>query len=220
VYENLKDGKIDRSSLSFILRRRFRDGWTMTASYTGSRTEGNCYNTRNSFCALGYGEYRAITNEDGVPLSVVNRDGRVPNDLTHSLKVRGNYLFRLGRGHTINLSGFAWHQSGSTWNLVQNVTVPAPVDPPTDVTITEFLEPFGARRLPSTFQVDLSGSWRFPIAGRFSGTVLIEVINVTDEQELTSVPNAGRISGDPWDSVANYNIQNPREYRAFLTLSF
>ena len=88
------------------------------------------------------------------------------------------------------------------------------------MTITEFLEPFGARRIPSTYQVDLNASWKFPIAGRFSGSVLIEALNVTDRQALTSVANAGRISGDPWDSVANYNIQNPREYRALLTLSF
>jgi hypothetical protein len=220
VYENLKDGKIDRSSLSLVIRRRFRDGWTMTSSYTWSRTEGNCYNTNNSGCALGYGEYRAITNSDGVPLSVVNRDGRLSNDLTHSLKLRGSYLFRLGRGHSINVSGFARYQSGSTWNLMQSTSVTAPDAAATTVTINEFLEPFGSRRLSGTHQIDLSASWRFPIAGRFSGSVLIEALNVTDKQALTSVPNAGRISGDPWDSVANYNIQNPREYRALLTLSF
>jgi hypothetical protein len=223
VYENLSDGKLDRTSLSFILRRRFRDGWSMTASYTWSSTEGNCYTVYNSWCGHQYGEYRAITNDDGVPLSVVNRDGRLPQDLTHDIKLRGNYLFRLGKGHTINLGGFARYQSGGRWTLNQVTTVPVPgVVPETTASITEYLEPAGSRELSGSYQLDLNASWQFPIVGRLSGSLLLEALNVTNEQELLFASDAGTRAeiADPSYLAANWNYQTPRQYRALVSLNF
>jgi hypothetical protein len=220
VFENIPDGKLDRTSVTFVVRRRFRDNWTMTAAYTWSETKANCYTVFHAFCTHDYGELRDITNDDGVPLSVVNRDGYPSNHVPHNLKIRGSYLFPLGKGHTINVGGFARYQSGSRWQLIASRSTVAPVVPPTNVTIIEYLEKSGSRKLGDWYQIDLTTSWRFPIARGFSGSLLVEILNATNQQEQVLITSAGLISGDPTDLLATSNIQAPRRYRALVTLSF
>jgi hypothetical protein len=220
VFENISDGTLDRTSVTFLVSRRYRDNWSMTASYTLSETKGNCYTVYHVSCQHDYGEFRALTNAAGVPLSVVNRDGYVSNHLPHELKVRGNRLFALGKQHTINLGGFARYQSGSRWQLVADRTVAAPVVPAANVSITEYLEEAGNRSLDDTYQIDLNASWQFPIAGGFSASLLLEILNATDQQEQMFVTEAGMRSGNPTTLAATANFQSPRAYRALVTLSF
>ena len=144
-----------------MVRRRFRDRWSINFSYTLSETKGNCYNVWNIWCAHEFTKLRDIeqTADNGEPLSMVNRDGYQSNHLPHVFKVRGNYIVPLGKGHMINLGGFARWQSGRRWtHIEQHVDVHGTVD------LIEYLEPAGSRALESTYQIDLNTSWRFPIS--------------------------------------------------------
>jgi len=217
VYENIPDAYQRRESLSLEVRRRFRDNWSLNASYTWSSTEGNCYNVWNIWCHHRFGQLRDLdlTAANGQPLSVVNRDGRLFNDLPNMFKVRGNYLFRLGRGHSINVGGLARYQSGRRWQLITEHT-----DVAETYDVIEYLEPAGSRALEESFQLDLNASWRFPISGRFSGAFTIEVGNATNEQTQLTVSEAAMRTGDSTAGVTSGMIQTPRYFRALASLSF
>jgi hypothetical protein len=221
VVENIPDGKLERTSLTFVLRRRFRDNWSMTAAYTWSETKANCYTVFHASCTHSYGDMRAITNDDGVPLSTVNRYGYPSNHLPHVVKIRGNYLFRLGKGHSVNVGGFAQYQSGSRWQLIANRTEPVPgVEPEFTHTVVEYLEPAGNRSLGDIYQIDLNASWRFPIARSLSGSLRIEILNATNQQEQVFIAGAGMLAGDPLAGLHSGLFQQPRAYRALVMLSF
>jgi hypothetical protein len=215
VFENIPDARQERTSVSFVVRRRFLDNWTMTASYTWSRTEGNCYNVWNTWCGHRFGKLRDVTNDDGVPLSVVNRDGYPTNHVPHVFKIRGSYLFPLGKGHTVNVGGFAQYQSGRRWQLItEHVDVLGTSD------VFEYLEPAGNRELDAQTQIDLNASWQFPIAGGVQGSFTLEVINVTNEQALVFVSGEAMTSGDEEAGLTTFSFQPPRGVRALATLRF
>lgn len=86
--------------------------------------------------------------------------------------------------------------------------------------VIEYLEPAGSRSLDDVFQLDLNGSWRFPIAGRFTGAITVEVGNATNEQTQLTVAEAGMRSGDSTAGVTSGMIQGPRYFRALASLSF
>jgi hypothetical protein len=214
VYRNNPWASQERTSLTLLLRRRFRNNWTMTASYTWSETKGTCYNVNNLSCYLAPGELDYYRDpESGLPWSVVNRDGYLYNHLPHVIKVRGNYLLPLGRRHTLNIGGIARYQSGRRWQLSEALDTPGG-------TVEHFLEKAGSRELDTVTQLDLTASWRFPLFKRIEGSFTLEVINVTDEQVRTNWSTALLRTGDLDAGVTTAQIQTPRSVRALATISF
>jgi hypothetical protein len=224
VYENNPDASVERTSLTFQVRRRFKKGWTTTASYTWSDTAGTCFSSGiGRGCLFGLSRLRAVTNpETGVPWTVENRDGDLFNGLTHVFKLRGNYLFRLGSGHSINLGGLFRYQSGRKWNTAETLTILPNEEYPTlpTETATHFTEQAGSRELGSINQLDLNASWQFPIFKSLEGSLLVEVANVTDEQGQGSIGAAGMLAANPEVGLTTAMVQNPRTYRALATLRF
>jgi hypothetical protein len=216
LYENNPYAQSERNSLTLTLRKRFRNNWSMTANYTYSETKGTCYNVNNNLCWDSMGRLYHYTNEDGVPYSVVNRDGKLFNHLPHYFKLRGMYFMPLGKRHTLNLTGHMRYRSGRHWNLVGYTS---DVNEDGDDILT-YLERNGARNLDEVFQLDFSAAWRFPIFKVLEGSILVEVINITNEQTQTNVADAARLSGDPVRGLATAYIQSPRTIRALATLSF
>jgi len=224
VYENDPDAYNERNSLTLQVRRRFKDGWTAAASYTWSDNTGTCYSSADARgCSLNLGRLRELVNpETGVPWSVENRDGNTPNGLPHVFKLRGNYLFHLGHGHSINVGGLFRYQSGRKWNTVETLTVLPNEQYPTlpTATLYHFTEPMGSRSIEDIQQLDLNASWQFPIVKQLQGSLLIEVANVTDEQGQANVGGAGFLAGNPEAGLTTAMVQNPRRYRVLATVRF
>ncbi len=208
---NIPGARAERLALNLSVQRRFADGWTLLGAYTWSNTEGNCDLDISTGCG-GLGDHEQFVNPEGVPYSRVNRWGKLATDRTHDLKVSGSYLLGLGRGHGLDLNAHAFYLSGQPWQL----TAPR-VEPLTQQEVIEFLEPRGSHRNPSQYQINLGIGWSFPVAGQVGGQILVEILNVTNEQELIGV--LGReVDGAPTPTTLNYQL--PRWYRIVATVRF
>jgi hypothetical protein len=211
--------KMDHDALHLSIQRRFKDNWMLAASYSLSSTEGNCAYNDNGGCAAAFGEIRAFTNDQGVPWSEVNRYGNLREDRPHMFKLRGAYRFDLGgSGQSINIGGLLSIHSGYPWNSIEETTIPDEIDPfNSNTSVTIFTERRGSHRTPTQSQLDLNVGWRFPIASGTTGGLRLEVINLTDEQELwgiSGLPNTGV------PNVTSANYQDPRRVRLLAEFRF
>jgi outer membrane receptor protein involved in Fe transport len=203
-----------RRALNLSVQRRYTDSWSLLAAYTWSRTEGNCPWDEFLGCAAELGELSHFTGPDGVPLSRVNRWGPLPEDREHNLKLSGSYRLGLGKGHSLDFSAYTFFQSGKPWQQTMRERVEG-----YPWRVIKFTEPRGARRNPDQHQLNLSVGWSFPLSGRFSGQLLFDVINATDEQGL--IGTIGRDTdpdNEPYPTSINYQL--PRWYRFMATLRF
>jgi hypothetical protein len=206
---NIPGVKREYTGLTLELNRRFRDGWVVRSNYTWSRLEGNADGTFKE-------GYAAVDPETGVPITAINRWGRMENDRTHVLNVSGSRTFPVGK-HSFQVGGFYRFITGRPWNLQENVTLDLDPADDTSPTITSryFIEQQGARRLPDNHTLNLNATWRFPIAGPVEGSLRVEAANVTDEQEQLRV---NELSGEP--TLVRSSWQKPREFRVVVGVSF
>jgi hypothetical protein len=217
-------GRAERRAFTIAVQRRFSKSWMVAASYTRSRTMGNCLFSGMG-CTTNFDELRIWTLPDGTPVSHHNEWGRSPTDRPNIVKVRGAYRLPLGKGHSLNIGGLFYLNSGMPWALIDQsvgeggvVTIPPELDPlGQEPTHTIFEEPRGQFRLPDRKQLDLNVEWAFPISGRFSGYLRTEILNVTNEQELLAIAGLPQ-GGDPVPTTDNY--QYPRTVRALVGFSF
>jgi hypothetical protein len=210
--------KADRTAATVIIRRRFRQRWMLSGSYTWSETMDNCGFLGGSGCTTNFGELQVWTNEDGVPISEQNKWGKATPDRTHNFKLRGIYNLPLGGRHTLNFAGLVLFHSGKPWMQTESMEIPDELNP-LDQTVNHnvYLNPRGTFRLDERFQLDLNVEWRFPLGGAFDGWLRAEIINVTDEQIL--IATAGLpTTGVPTASSENYLY--PRTIRAYAGFSF
>jgi hypothetical protein len=216
VFENNPFSYVERKAVTFEVQRRFKNNWFLNAAYTLSDTSGNCFSVSNNSCFLDMGALRdAVDPMTGTPYSLINRDGKMLNHIPHIFKVRGNYLFDVGKGHSINLGGNARYTSGRRWNTATfNLSaVPGQI-------IYVFTEEMGARSLDNFFAVDLNASWQFPIAGGLEGSLRLEIANATNEQVQRDVAVPAIITGITELGLTTQEVQNPRSYRAMASIRF
>jgi hypothetical protein len=221
LWERPPGAKSERQSATISVRRRFRDNWFGSASYSYSETSGSCYVRvfPGMDCYDAYGNFRtAVENEGGVPLSMVNRDGRFKMDRPHVIRLLGSYLFTLGHGHSVQLGGVYRFQSGMAYEHIQNRTVTS-VSGVTG-TVNEYLEPAGSRRLDDFQSLDLTATWRFPLFKGLHGDLRAEIFNVTNEQVRTIVQDTLRATLDPELGLTTGIVQGPRSYRFVVGLTF
>jgi hypothetical protein len=110
------------------------------------------------------------------------------------------------------VGAYAFLQSGEPWALTTTV-----VEPISQQGIGLFTEPRGSRRNPSVWQLNLKLGWGFPVYKQFSGDIALDILNVTNEQEL--IGTIGRANdGVPFPTSLNY--QTPRYYRIAATIRF
>jgi hypothetical protein len=219
IYENTPSAYVKRTRVYFVVKRRYRNNWMLNASYTWADTQGTCWHQYNLRCADSLGRLRDFTNEDGIPWTVVNRDGTPRNGYPHQFKVRGAYLLPLGRGHSLTLSGFFKYRNGRRWEMIETGVDIHP-DPEITETAIVYQEPAGSRHLDDLWQLNGSVKWRFPIVAGLEGSVLFEANNVTNEQVQTGLSNPGRAAGDPSVSTQSAYFQAPRTVRLLVTLSY
>ena len=214
---NWEDGFRDYKGLRLELGRAFRGGWTMMGNYTWGHGEGNNFgaaenvNLHNDdlFEALGGVEVGTGRTD----ATIINREGRGPFDRTHNLNLTGVKNWTLGN-HKIGAGGYLAFRSGERWAVRQATQIAHPVSNQRIATTT-YRVPRDSEQLEDTYSLNLTGSWTFPIHGRFAGRVGLEAVNVTNEQEVIGI---NRANGQPLPGIGA--LQTPREYRGQIGIEF
>jgi hypothetical protein len=192
--------------------RAFRDGLVVRANYTLSRVDGNSVGSSGG--GDDFLEAMAVLDRvAGVPVTAVNRHGRLSQDRTHILNFAGAKRWSL-RAHGLSLGGWLAFRSGEPWGLRETVALRAS---PTSATIftTRYIEARDRHQMPDTYTLDLTAAWEIPIARRVSGCLRVELVNATDEQEQIAV----RVeTGEPVPVPQSY--QTPREVRLVAGVRF
>jgi hypothetical protein len=214
VIENNPWAESERTAFHLSLQRRFKNNWTATVTYTWSATEGNCIEDTQggSGCTPAPGRYIDVVNPDtGEPWSLYNAYGPLATDRPNVFKVRGLYRMPVGR-HSINFGGSLFFQSGHPWARTENIDI---LDGTDEMTI--YSEPRGSNRNPDHKELSLSVEWQFPIVSQLEAGIRLDVVNVTNEQELVGVTGLAE-TGEPTPSTLNY--QTPRYYRVMAKFTF
>jgi hypothetical protein len=143
----------------------------------------------------------------------VNRHGRLSQDRTHILNLAGARRFTVG-SHTLSVGGRFAFRSGERWGLQETVALrPSPASQ--TIFTTRYVERRDEHRLPDTYTLDVTAAWEIPIGRRTSGSLRVEVVNATDEQEQIAV----RVeTGDPVPIPQSYQV--PREVRLVAGVRF
>jgi hypothetical protein len=198
--------------LQIEANRAFRDGFFVRANYTLSRVEGNSVGSSGG--GDDFLEAMAVLDPvAGVPVTAVNRHGRLSHDRTHILNLAGVKRFTAG-AHRLSLGGWLAFRSGEPWGLRESVALRAS---PASATIftTRYIEPRDRHQMPDTYTLDLTAAWEMPIASRVAASVRVELVNATDEQEQIAVSDE---TGEPVPVPQSY--QTPREVRLVAGVRF
>jgi outer membrane receptor protein involved in Fe transport len=205
--------------------RAFRNNWTLRANYTIGKNNGNNFGNNSSaldnddlFDALGGVEVCTAASYAGcVPgttnATTRNREGRGPFDRKHNFNLVGLKQFELGTHH-LGVGAYFGYRSGERWGNRPSTTIQHPVSRQPIATST-YRTPRDANQMEDTFNLNLTGTWTFPIRGAVQGRVGVEAANVTNEQEIISY---NVTAGTP--SPGKFGIQTPREIRFQAGITF
>ena len=162
-------------ALELTADKRFSNRWSLQASYTLSRLEGNAE-------GLYSNDYAGtlmpnVTGQYDLPELLYNSFGPLPNDRTHVVKVFGSYFFE---NIPLELSGRFTLMSGTP--ISKRGAHPAVVGLP-----GPFLEPRGsAGRTPTVWSLDVGLQYTFKL-GKSGLAVRADIFNLTDQQVTTQV---------------------------------
>jgi hypothetical protein len=212
--QNDPDFESTREAIHLSVQRRFRDGWTVSAAYVYSNTEIST--EQGTACDEQDGELLDIVDQaTGIPLSRLNREGKLTTDHTHQFKLRGSYQLQLGHGHSLNLGASFWTNSGEPWTrgVLEQYQLPGGIREQ----VWRFQQPRGSYRIPTQKQLNLNLDWNFPLVKQVAGQLRVEVSNATNEQELVGTLGLMQ-TGVPQPTSLNY--QRPRYYRLMASLTF
>ena len=193
----------------------------LLGSYTYSESKGNTAN--------GALQSYATALADFFPVHFYNREGLLPDDRTHRVKVNGYYLFP--HNWTVGFDGFyssAGHQTvfSTCQNLIDNMgddpylneisayctTGDGAFLGTTDIFISER----GDYETKSTWQVDLQGSKTWNLK-KVDLTVIGTVYNVFD-RELDLTFNTEAFIGTGVGEATSYRL--PRRYEVGFRIEF
>ncbi len=148
----------------------------MLASYTYSRTLGNYPGT---FQASNGQLDPNISSQYDLRELLVNRDGPLPNDRPHILKVQGSYFLPFGSNTMV--FGLAFNmQSGTPIEVLGANTLYG-------VGETYILPRGSGGRTPTLTSFDLHVSYRRQLSRLFGFEAYADVFNLFNQQQVTSV---------------------------------
>jgi len=153
------------------VRKAYGGNWTMDASYTLSKLDGNWdldYNTVLFYASSYIGDGPGLFPTD------LNRQGTLIGDRTHVAKLFGTYTLPT----KTTLGGYLRFQSGRPWEA-RGFDVVNAVD-------LVYLEPAGSRRLSSWTNFDLSITQNIPL-GPANLAVGATILNVFNSQPALTV---------------------------------
>jgi hypothetical protein len=154
-------------------RKRYSNGWQLYASYLWSELEGNYDGLfQNSTGQLDPNINSAFDYAD----FLMNADGKLSNDRTHTVKLNGSYTFQEGALEGFNIGASAYWESGTP--------LTAQGYSPGYANYEFYLTPRGSLgRGPSDYEMDLHLGYPVQI-GEYELQFLVDVFNLLDRQSI------------------------------------
>jgi hypothetical protein len=231
LYQNLGNGfvrpKRNYDALVITATKRLSHNFLLLASYTYSRTLGNY---PGLFQASNGQLDPNISTQYDLRELLLNRDGPLPNDRPHNLKLQGSYFIPFGE-NTVVL--------GLAFNGFSGTPIEVLGGHPTAGRRETFVLPRGAGgRTPFYTQLDLHVSYRRQLSKVFGLEAYWDVFNVLNQSAVTAVDPEYTTSsvrpipnGTPADLVnlktvsggvpiLNPNYGRPTAYQAPLSMRF
>ncbi len=170
--------KRDYNAMVLTAQKRFSKNFLLLASYTYSRSKGN-YPGLVQASNTQFDPH--VNSAYDLPEFMINRDGPLPSDRPHNLKLVGSYFVPLGaredEGFTLGLKFTAI--SGRPIDVIGNL--------PLGIARESFILPRGqGGRLPMITQTDLRIGWTRYI-GSYKAELMFEVFNLFNQQQVTDV---------------------------------
>jgi hypothetical protein len=183
LYQQINIGfpkpKRNYDALVLTATKRLSHNFLLLASYTYSRTLGNYPGT---FQASNGQLDPNISSQYDLRELLVNRDGPLPNDRPHILKVQGSYFVPFGQNTLV--FGLAFNmQSGTPIEVLGANTLYG-------VSETFILPRGSGGRTPTLTSFDLHVSYRRQLSRLFGFEAYADVFNLFDQQEVTAVDQA------------------------------
>jgi hypothetical protein len=183
LYQQINVGfpkpKRNYDALVLTATKRLSHNFLLLASYTYSRTLGNYPGT---FQASNGQLDPNISSQYDLRELLVNRDGPLPNDRPHILKVQGSYFIPFGANTVV--AGIAFNmQSGTPIEVLG-------ANPLYGVRETYILPRGSGGRTPTLTSFDLHVSYRRQLSRLFGFEAYADIFNLFNQQEVTSVDQA------------------------------
>ena len=167
----------DYDAITAHFSRSFQGNWLAQASYTLSWLRGNY----SGLFRPESGQLDPnITSDFDLQSLLPNRDGPLPGDRRHQLKLFGAYDWRLGERHNIQTGLGYRSSSGAPTNYLGS----HPIYGPDEVFV---LERGSGPRLPWTHSVDVQAGYGFYFSQDFNLSAMVAVYNVFNFQETTQI---------------------------------
>ncbi len=235
------NGQAKRTYKALLLwgEKRFAHNWELSGNYTYSKAQGNI-DSDQGFDSLG--------SYAGVPQTTVNRDGYLPWDTRHLVKIYASYQIPLpSKRHSLTAGAAATYRSGNPYakqdsglRVVvgpgsdgiqdQPLGTPAPTGSAVDQTdrVLTFYEPKGSHFAKATESLDLSLVYRFLFNKQVTWETRFAMYNVTNAAAPITVnqqwyPNPTNGSEGRSDYLFGHpsgytNIQGPRYYEVHFAV--
>ncbi len=163
-------------ALVLTATKRLSHNFLILASYTYSRTLGNYPGT---FSASNGQLDPNISSQYDLRELLLNRNGPLPNDRPHILKVQGSYFIPFGQNTIV--AGLAFNmQSGTPIEVLGANTLYG-------VSETFILPRGSGGRTPTLTSFDLHVSYRRQLSRLFGFEAYVDIFNLFDQQEVTVV---------------------------------
>ena len=199
--------------LSFQVNRAFRNNWSLQSNLSIGNADGTIESSSDDDNHNeGFGGIEVSTGDLNTTSSPF-WDGPMTHDREFMVNIVGLKRFVFGK-HDLMTSAFLKYSAGEPWALHPSTTVAHPVSGQTIRTST-FREPRGSQQMEDFWNLNLSVTYQFPIAGSVQGSIGGEVANATNEQAVVRINER---TGRPHSSVASH--QYPREYRLKVGFRF
>ncbi|MBU8896451.1 TonB-dependent receptor [Corallococcus sp. M34] len=167
----------DYDAVSLYYNKAFTGGWLAQASYTWSTLRGNY----SGLFRADTGQLSPNLTRDFDLLSLTyNREGPLPGDRTHSIKVMAGREFELDRNTQFNLGAYYRTRSGAPLNYLG-------AHPRRSGSETFILPRGSAGRLPWVHDIDAVVGVARRLSGPYVLSASLEVFNLFNFQQYTSV---------------------------------
>ncbi|MFY2562208.1 TonB-dependent receptor domain-containing protein [Corallococcus terminator] len=194
-------------AVNLYYQKGFSNGWLAQASYTWSQLRGNY----SGLFRADTGQLSPNLTRDFDLLSLTtNRDGPLPGDRTHSIKVFGAREFQVTNGTSINIGGGYRSRSGTPLNYLG-------AHPRRSGSETFILPRGSAGRLPWVHNIDTHVGVNQKLAKDYTLTLSLDAFNLFNFQQYTAVDQtltftrvyAIEQGGKPADLTACLTANNP-----------
>ncbi len=180
LYKDLTQGfaapKRNYDALVLTATKRLSHNFLLLASYTYSRTVGNY---PGLFQASNGQLDPNISTQYDLRELLVNRDGPLPNDRPHNLKLQGSYFVPFGRSMVV---------LGAAFNAFSGSPIEVLGAHPSYGRLETYVLPRGSGgRTPFYTQVDLHVSYRRQLSPLFAMEAYWDVFNVANQSAVVAV---------------------------------